>query len=196
MPPVDGVLERWDFYEKKLPGNPQQDQPQLLKTNPFNYDNYLYFTRVPMKFDKSTSADFSFQAPKCQDSFRSSFPEATPSSVCVPFRQHTLLETVSREYVQIFSYMHFFLNAIEKATTKLETTMLGAQNSTRDPSVIKELDSMLSGVQLQFSCISSIEKALENVTDNSIAAVCNLQLARRDTVLKNLAPNLYMTSIG
>ena len=51
----------------------QQDQPHLLKTNPLNYDNYLYFTRAPMKFYNSTSADFSFQAPKCQDSFRYSF---------------------------------------------------------------------------------------------------------------------------
>ena len=68
--------------------------------------------------------------------------------------------------------------------------MLGVKNSTRDQSVIKELDSMLSGLQLQFSCLSSIEKTLENVTDNSIATACNLQLARRDTVLKNLALNL------
>ena len=42
MPPVDGVLERWDFYEKKSAGNPQQDQPHLLKTNHLNFDNYLY----------------------------------------------------------------------------------------------------------------------------------------------------------
>ena len=92
--------------------------------------------------------------------------------------------------MQILSYVHFFLNAIEKVANKLETTMLGVKNSTRDQSVIKELDSMLSGLHIQFSCISSIEKALENVTDNSIAAACNLQLARRDTVLKNLAPDL------
>ena len=74
------------------------------------------------------------------------------------------------------SYVHFFLNTIEKMTTKLETTMLGVKNSTRDQSVIKELDSMLSGMQLQFSCISSTEKALENVTDNSIAEAKNSTL--------------------
>ena len=77
--------------------------------------------------------------------------------------------------MQILSYVHFFLNAIEKTTTKLE--MLGVKNSTRDQCVIKEMDSMLSGLQLQFSCLSSIEKTLENVTDNSIAVLCNLQLA-------------------
>ena len=158
MPPVDGVLERWDFYEKKSVGNPQQDQPHLLKTNPLN-DNYLYFTRAPMKFYKSTSTEFSFQAPRCQDSFRSSFPGPMQSSVRVPLKQHTQLETVNREHLQILSYVHFFLNAIEKMTNKLETTMLGVKNSTRDHSVIKELDSMLSGLQIQFSCISSIEKA-------------------------------------
>ena len=190
MPPVDGVLERWDFYEKKSAGNPQQDQPHLLKTNPLNFDNYLYFTRAPMKFYRSTSTEFSFQAPRCQDSFRSSFPGPMPSSVRVPLKRHILFESVNREHVQILSYVHFFLNAIEKVANKLETTMLGVKNSTRDQSVIKELESMLSGLHIQSSCISSIEKALENVTDNSIAAACNLQLARRDTVLKNLAPDL------
>ena len=189
MPPVDGVLERWDFYEKKSAGNTQQDQPHL-KTNPLNFDNYLYFTTAPLKYYKSTSTEFSFQVPRCQDSFRSSFPGPMPSSVRVPLKQHTLLETVNREHVQILSYVHFFLNAIEKMTNKLETTMLGVKNSTRDHAVIKELDSMLSGLHIQFSCISSIEKALENVTDNLIAAACNLQLARRDTVLKSLAPDL------
>ena len=73
---------------------------------------------------------------------------------------------------------------------KLESTMLTLKNSTKDQAIAKEFETMLSGLQIQFSCISSIEKVLENVTDNSIAASCNLQLARRDTVLKSLAPNL------
>ena len=113
-----------------------------------------------------------------------------PSSVRIPMKQHTLLETVSREHVQILSYVHFFLNAIEKTANNLESTMLTLKSSTKDQAIIKELETMLSGLQIQFSCIASIEKALENVTDNSIAASCNLELARRDTVLKNLAPNL------
>ena len=139
-----------------------------------------------MKFYKSTSAEFSFQAPRCQDSFRSSFPGPMPSSVRVPMKQHILLETVSREHIQILSYVHFFLNAIEKMANKLESTMLSLKNSTKDQAIAKEFETMLSGLQIQFSCISSIEKALENVTDNSIAASCNLQLTRRDTVLKSL----------
>ena len=145
MPPVDGVLERWDFYEKKSAGNPQQDQPHLLKTNPLNFDNYLYFTRAPMKFYRLTSTEFSFQAPRCQDSFRSSFPGPMPSSVRVPLKQQILFETVNREHVQVLSYVHFFLNAIEKVANKLETTMLGVKNSTRDQSVIKELESYVVG---------------------------------------------------
>ena len=78
----------------------------------------------------------------------------------------------------------------EKTATNLESTMLAIKNTTREQSLIKELDTMLSGLQLQVNCMSSIEKALENVTDISIAAACNLQLARRDTVLKSLTPNL------
>ena len=186
MPPVDGVLERWDFYEKKSAGNPQQDQPHLLNTNPLNFDNYLYFTRAPMKFYRSTSTEFSFQASRCQDSFRSSFPGPMPSSVRVPLKQHILLETVNR--VQILCT--FFPECKREGGKQVGNHHVGCKNSIRDQSVTKELDSMLSGLHIQFSCISSIEKALENVTDNLIAAACNLQLARRDTVLKNLAPDL------
>ena len=113
---------------------------------------------------------FLFQAPKCQDSFRSSFPGPMPSSVRVPFRQDTLLETVRREHVQILSYVHFFLNAIEIATTKLETMMLGVKNATRDQTVIKDLDSMLSGLQLQFSCISSVRKSSRTLLQQHVTS--------------------------
>ena len=61
--------------------------------------------------------------------------------------------------------MHFFLNAIEKTSINIESTMLGIKNTTRVQALIKELNTRLSGLQLQLSCLSSIEKALENITD-------------------------------
>ena len=63
MPPVEGVLDRWDFYEKKVTGNPQQDQPRILQTNILHYDTDIYCVRPQMKFYKSSSNDFAFQAP-------------------------------------------------------------------------------------------------------------------------------------
>ena len=104
MPPVQGVLDRWDFYEKKASGNPQQDQRHVSQTNALNY-NYLYYVRSHFKFYKSSSNDFAFQAPRCQESFRSTFPRAMPSSIRIPFKQLILLETVNTEHVQILSLM-------------------------------------------------------------------------------------------
>ena len=43
---------------------------------------------------------------------------------------------------------------------------------------------------MQSACLSSLDKALESVTDLSIALACNLQLARRDSILKVCASHL------
>ena len=36
IPPLEGLLDRWDFYEKKATGNPQQDQPRITQTSSLN----------------------------------------------------------------------------------------------------------------------------------------------------------------
>ena len=60
-----------------------------------------------------------------------------------------------------------------------------------DQSMIKECEQFLSHLQMQSSCLNSLDKALETVTDLSIALACNLQLARCDSILKVCAPHLH-----
>ena len=55
----------------------------------------------------------------------------------------------------------------------------------------KELEELLGYIQIQYSCLESVDKALEMVTDASITMACNLQLARCDTTLKQCAPQLF-----
>ena len=170
-----------------MAGNPHHDQPHILKTNPFNYNNYLYFSGAPLKFYKSTSTDFTFHAPRCQDSFRLSFlslhlPEYHLDSL--PYYRQSTGNTYKYYPTCTFFSMPLKRQQLTLSPQCLKSRILPEQV------LIKELSIMLSGLQLQFRCLSSIEKALENVTDNSIAAACNLQLARRDSVLKVLAPNL------
>ena len=43
---------------------------------------------------------------------------------------------------------------------------------------------VLSFIEIQYSCLGSVDKALEMVTDISMTMACNLQLARRDMTLK------------
>ena len=50
---------------------------------------------------------------------------------------------------------------------------------------------MLSFLQIQVSCLNSLDKALETVIDSSMIMACNLELARRDTTLKNAASHLH-----
>ena len=58
MPPVEGVLDRWDFYEKKGTGNPQQDQSHIRQVS-----SIMITTRSQMKFYKSSSNNFAFKHP-------------------------------------------------------------------------------------------------------------------------------------
>ena len=50
---------------------------------------------------------------------------------------------------------------------------------------------MSSFLQIQFSRLNSLDKALETVIDSSMIMAYNLALARRDTTLKQAAPHLH-----
>ena len=179
MPPLEAIVQRWDFYEAKASGNPKKGEPERLQCSPVNTDNFLQYNRPPMKFYRSSMVEFSNSAPKCQDAFRSLFPKAIPSSVHVPIKQHTSMETVTRECVQILSYVNWFMRAIGKTSSSMEELL---QQGGSD--VFRDSDKLLSHLQMQSACLSSLDKALESVTDLSIALACNLQLARRDSILK------------
>ena len=94
------------FYrdEAKAYGNPKKGEPERLQCSPVNADNFLQYNRPPTKFYRSLTMELGSSAPKCQDAFRSLFPKAVPSSVHIPMRQHTSMETVTRESIQILSY--------------------------------------------------------------------------------------------
>ena len=41
MPPLEGIVQRWDFYEAKVSGNPKKGEPERLQCSPVNADNFL-----------------------------------------------------------------------------------------------------------------------------------------------------------
>ena len=142
-----------------------------------------------MKFYRSTNSVFSTVASKCQDSFKGicTRSSTTLSSVSIPAKQCMTMEVVKREHVQMLG-VSLFLKTLEKCATGIEdiihSSQLGDERS-------KELDKILSFIQIQYSCLGSVDKALEMVTDSSMTMACNLQLARRDTTLKQCAPQLH-----
>ena len=85
-------------------------------------------------------------------------------------------------------FVSLFLKAMEKCASSMEDIVNSCQ--VGDDSV-RELDEHLSYIQIQYSCPSSIDKALKIVIDASITMTYNLQLARRNTTLKQCAPHLH-----
>ena len=95
------------------------------------------------------------------------------------------MEAVKREHVQMLGFVSLFLKTLEKCASNKEEII----HSFHDKS--KELEELLSFIQIQYSCLGSVDKALEMVTDVSMTMACNLRLARRDMTLKQCAPQLH-----
>ena len=145
-----------------------------------------------MHFYKTYTQDFAISAPRCQDSFKGVANKTfiTPSVISVPSKQYLLMESVKREHVQILSYVSYFMRTLDKCASSMEETIKSLQN-TLGEDLSKELDELLGLLQVQFACLNSTDKALESVMDASMIMSCNLELARRDTTLKQTASHLH-----
>ena len=108
----------------------------------------------------------------------------------MPIKQFQLMETVKREHIQVLSYVNYFVQAIEKAALNMEHALQSFQSVMKDAGLAAEFDSLLNHLQIQFSCVSSLVMALENLVDSSITMACNLELARRDSILKHSCSHL------
>ena len=173
----------------------QSQDSDKLQSTPFNTDSFLPYSRPYMKFYKTTTSEFALSAPKCQDSFKfitNKSASITPGSISVPSKQFMAMETVKREQVQILtvSFVSYFLRTLDKCASNIEEMLQGVHSSVSEE-VAKEVEEMLSFLQIQFSCLNSLDKALETVIDSSMIMACNLELARRDTTLKVAASHLH-----
>ena len=191
LPPVVEINARWSELEKKVAGNPSENG-ERLHSAPFNSDTFLPYTRPNMKFYRSTTSEFAISAPKCQDSFKSICSKSTsaPSYISVPTRQFTTMESVKREHVQVLGFVSHFIRALEKCASNMEEIVQSGASNMED-SLSKDMEELMSYIQLQYSTIASIERALETVVEASMTMSCNMQLARRDTILKYSAPHLH-----
>ena len=191
FPPVGEINSRWSELETKVAGNPSENGERLLSA-PYDSDSFLPYTRPLMKFYRSTSSEFTSMAPKCQDSFKSVCTKSftTPSSISVPTKQFTTMEAVKREHVQMLGFVSMFIRAIEKCATNMED-VLQACFGSMDEAVHKDIEEALGYIHVQLAAISSTERALETITEASMTMACNLELARRDTILKLCAPQLH-----
>ena len=183
----------WKALENKAAGNPQSQDSDKRQSMPFNTDSFLPYNRPYMKFYRTTTSEFALSAPKCQDSFRSIANKSaslTPGSISVPSKQFMAMETVKREQVQILTFVSYFLRTLDKCASNIENMLQGVHTSVSEE-VAKEVDEMLRFLQIQFSCLNSLDKALETVIDSSMIMACNLELARRDTTLKQAASHLH-----
>ena len=60
-----------------------------------------------------------------------------------------------------------------------------------DEAFTEDLEELFSYVHIQLDTISSTERVLETIIEPLMTMACNLELARRDSILKFSAPHLY-----
>ena len=165
LPPMDELNDRWKALENKAAGNPQSQDSDKLQSTPFNTDSFLPYNRPYMKFYRTTTSEFALSAPKCLDSFKSIANKSaslTPGSISVPSKQFMAMETLKREQVQILTFVSYFLRTLDKCASNIKD-MLQCVYSSVSEEVAKEVDSMLRFLQIQFSCLYSLDKVLETV---------------------------------
>ena len=100
------------------------------------------------------------------------------------------MASVKCEHVQMLDYVGHFIRTVEKCASNMEELLQEFVGSV-DDSFNKNIEELLSHIQIQFIIISSIEKALETITEASMTVACNTELARCDTNLKYSAPHLH-----
>ena len=95
--------------------------------------------------------------------------------------------------MQVLGFVGHFIRALEKCASNMEDLLQSCVGSVNE-SLNKDIEELLSYIQLQYSTIASIERALETVIEASMTMSCNMQLARRDIILKYSAIQPGFTS--
>ena len=90
----------------------------------------------------------------------------------------------------MLGFVSMFIRAIEICTINMGDLIQSCFSSVGE-SLHKDLEGLLGFIHVQLATISSTERALETITEASMAMACNLELARRDTILKFFAPQLH-----
>ena len=123
-----------------------------------------------MKFYNTTTSEFALLAPKCQDCFKfiaNKSASITPGSISVPSKQFMAMETVKREQVHILIFVRYFLRTLDKCVSNIEEMLQGMHSSVSEE-MAKEVEEMLSFLQIRFSCLNFLDKAQETVIDSSM----------------------------
>ena len=132
----------------------------------------------------------SIKAPKLPDSyFNIARMKTLSASISVPSKQHIIQETVCRENVQIFGHVVWFKMAIEELNSRIQELATEIRSSGHLDTVKESADLVVKYSQLQASVTSSLEIALDTVLKQNMTLACNMLLARRDSLLKDCAPN-------
>ena len=147
-----------------------------------NSDTFLAYDRPIMKYFPTK---FSAHAPRCQEAFKAIFTKTFDSLVHLSMKQHILIETITRQHVQVL-YIRWFLKAIGNTANSVEGFV-----HEMDGNLNKESEKLMANLQMQFSYLNSLDKVLRTVTDVSVVLACNLQIGRHNSILKVCAPLLH-----
>ena len=178
FPPEKSILEMWGFRQMLASGKNQQGS----NTCPLHTGQFLNFATINMAHYNTVPLQTTLKAQVLPESFHNLTRESTPGAVSTPWKQHEKQERTLREIVQVLERVVHF----SRAVAELNTRVKGFCEDAKDPKTgSKEMiDMALTSNTMQARIIESIDSALESVLNNTMTAVCNLSLARRDTLLK------------
>ena len=179
FPPDENLDSMWEFRSNLASGKESQG---LTKKSPLHVGQFLTYNRLFMQHYLSVPQKTTLKAQKVPESYHNLAREKLPNSVDLPWKQSERDEKSLRETVQVLERLVYFI----KAQTELNSRVHGFINDAKLAEVeIENLDAALTAVNMQTRLIDSVETSIEHVLNHVMTNVCNITLARRDTLLKN-----------
>ena len=178
----------WDYRFRKASGTTLKDK---ASSESLFQGHFLAFERPDMIYNTISPQDTLLKAPKMPDSyFNIARVKTLSASISVPSKQSIIQETVCREIVQILGHVVWFKMAIEELNSRIQE-LANKIRSSADLDTVKESADLIGKYfQLQASVTSSLEIALDTVLKQNMSLVCNMLLARRDSLLKDCSSKL------
>ena len=175
FPIIDKVDDTWTFLENRAFGGKRMFTLQR--------GQFLNFQRPLMEWYITSPKSFATSSPKLSDAFKNVTKAFQPPSVYnIPAKFHHLLETVSRENVQVLTHIFWWKKALQEISSKLQSLVRDLKSCEDGDTLHEALDLMDNYHQLYQRIMKYLDTALDSLIKCAITSSCNLLLNRRDNL--------------
>ena len=180
FPPEEDILAMWRYRQLQASG---KDQAGKNSHSPLHIGQFLPFIRVAVENYLSVPQSSTLKAQQIPDAFQDLTKVKSPSSIEIPFKQFEKNEKAMRETIQILERLVFYKKAISELNARIQGFAEDAQLSSSNTREL--LDMVLTSNSMQSRIFDTMEFSLETVLNQLMTLICNMTLAKRDTLLKS-----------